>query len=152
MSGPETTYYRSIVKLLPDVYSEKMSNPYSSGTPDLWFSGRNDDLWLEVKYLVLPKRGHTMVDFDLSARQQLWLRNRHAEGRSTGVLIGSPEGGLLLLNLDWEVTFPAEDFRLHAVAKDVIASRIRHITGTSPCKQSSANSSRQLRVSRPSTG
>lgn len=108
-SGPENTFIRSLHRLLPaGVYRMKNHNPYNSGIADCWYSGNAGDLWVEYKFLVLPKRAATVVDITagnappLTALQQDWLRSRHAEGRGVGVIIGMPQGGLWLPGVSWE--------------------------------------------------
>ena len=99
---PETNFIKSILKYLPqNLYHMKNSNPYMGGVADLWFSGNKRDLWIETKYLQkLPVK--VPVKIDLSQLQVLWLCNRHNEGRNLAVVVGAPEGCLLLTNLEWE--------------------------------------------------
>src|SRR5690606_30995025 len=96
-SKPETTFYNSVHKHLPpkpELHREKMNNPYSSGTPDFWFSGPRGDLWIEYKWLPrTPQRGAVSPPKLLSPLQAKWLEARHGEGRAVGVIIGCPAGG-----------------------------------------------------------
>ena len=65
---PETTFYTSVHRHLPStdlLHREKMSNPYRGGTFDHWYSGKKADLWIEWKFVVLPKRDDTMIDICL---------------------------------------------------------------------------------------
>ena len=98
-SGPENRFIQAIHRLLPArVYRMKNHNPYVGGVADCWYSGTAGDLWVEYKLLELPKKPTTIVDLcggsspALSALQQEWLRNRHHEGRSVGVIIGTYTG------------------------------------------------------------
>ena len=64
-SKPETTFITSIHKKLPEPppYHEKNNNPFNSGTPDVFYSGNEGDLWVEYKFMKeLPKRPTTLVD------------------------------------------------------------------------------------------
>ena len=87
---PETTFYTSVHRHLPPLdklHREKMANPYRGGTADHWYDGPDADLWIEWKFIVLPKRGNTTIDLvtprgkklesPLSALQQDWLAGRH---------------------------------------------------------------------------
>lgn len=74
---PETTFYQSIHKKLhKEIHREKMSNPYARGTPDVWYSGKGGDLWVEYKVGNNP----------LTYNQLSWLRKRCEEGRNVAVI------------------------------------------------------------------
>lgn len=93
---PESNYISSIHKQLPtSVYKEKMYNPLRRGTPDVWYSGNGGDVWIEYKYL--PKLPKVIVATKLlTALQTLWLQARAHEGRNVRVIIGSPQGAVVL--------------------------------------------------------
>ena len=95
---PETTFYNSVHRHLPppsELHREKMANPYRGGTFDFWFSGKRD-LWIEYKFVVLPKRDNTQIDYGLSALQLDWGQRRAAEGRAVWVIVGCKDGGVVL--------------------------------------------------------
>ena len=102
---PENTFRASVHRHLDkSVHQEKMSNPYSSGTADDWYSGKGGDLWIEYKFIPRqPQRGSVKIASLFSTLQLNWLRDRHLEGRNVGVIIGCPSGGLILRDLDWEL-------------------------------------------------
>ena len=119
-SKPETRFIASINRLLPlkkrkecinarnrypdskHIHYEKMNNPYSSGTADCWYSGKVGDCWLEYKYLPrIPQRVSVKPFELLSALQKEWLEERHSEGRTVAVIIGCPDGGVLLRDGEW---------------------------------------------------
>jgi hypothetical protein len=113
-SKPETVFYTAINKLLPrELHKEKMNNPYRGGTADFWYSGRLGDIWVEYKWL--PKVPKSAFEADLSELQLKWLRERHDEGRNVAVIIGSPDGVMILKNKTWigllapEFTFTRKD-------------------------------------------
>jgi hypothetical protein len=120
---PETTFTNSVNKHLPStVYHMKNNNPYLGGVPDVWYSGAGADLWVEYKFITMPKRVDTVIKIDLSKLQQEWLKGRHAEGRFVGVIVGHKDGGVWLPNEDWDDTFTAVDFlRLHKTRKELAA-------------------------------
>lgn len=110
---PETTFYTSVHRHLPpenELHREKMHNPFAGGTWDFWFSGKLD-LWVEYKFVMLPKRDDTMVDITLSALQVQWGARRFTEGRHLAVIIGCKEGGIILRNREWEVPLSCAEFR-----------------------------------------
>lgn len=111
----ESTYTASIGRLLPpSVYALKLSLPYTAGVADSWYSGCGGDLWIEWKYLKeLPKREIDLIgnkDPIITRLQQKWLRERHAEGREVGVIVGCPGGGVVYPDLDWMEILPRAEF------------------------------------------
>lgn len=114
--GPENTFIGSVHKHLPaGIYRLKNHNQYNGGIADVWYSGVRD-LWVEYKFIVVPKRPDTVIDLitgknpAISYLQQEWLRSRHAEGRSVGVIVGSKDGGVWFPGLTWDATYPAKKF------------------------------------------
>jgi hypothetical protein len=93
---PENTYIGKIHKLLPkSIYRMKTHNPYVAGVPDCYYSGNGGDLWVEYKYVPkLPVR--VPVKIELTALQWAWVEGRREEGRNVAVIVGSPEGGLVI--------------------------------------------------------
>jgi hypothetical protein len=114
--GPENTFIGSVHKHLPaGIYRLKNHNQYNGGIADVWYSGVRD-LWVEYKFIVVPKRPDTVIDLitgknpAISYLQQEWLRSRHEEGRPVGVIVGSKDGGVWFPGLTWDATYPAKKF------------------------------------------
>lgn len=114
--GPENTFIGSVHKHLPTkLYHMKNHNQYNGGIADVWYSGVRD-LWIEYKFIVVPKRPDTVIDLltgkapAISYLQQEWLRSRHGEGRSVGVIVGSKNGGVWFPGLAWDQPFTTADF------------------------------------------
>lgn len=105
---PETRFYMSIHRLLcKNLYFEKMHNPFRGGTPDVWYSGTLDDLWVEYKWLVkVPVRAPVKVTPLLSPLQQQWLENRYDEGRNVVVILGSAKGAYIYEGINWKQELP----------------------------------------------
>lgn len=121
---PENRLIKKINDLLPaDVYREKMANPWRGGTPDMWYSSKAGDLWIEWKWL--PRKPKEFVVPDLSALQRDWLDCRQAEGRNVAVFVGAPDGVMSFwYSDDWtngRVWTPSS----LAVAAGKIISRVR---------------------------
>lgn len=109
----------------PGIHYEKMNNPYSAGTADSWYSGPRGDLWIEFKYLPkTPIRADVDPSKLLSSLQLEWLNHRHDEGRNVAVIIGSPDGGVLMTNKSWENTISAREFHSLLRSKDELANWI----------------------------
>ena len=131
MSGPENTFIASTHKHLPpDLYRIKNHNVYNAGQADCWYSGTRADLWVEYKFIVVPKLDASEIDIcggkkpDLSHLQQEWLRGRHREGRQVGVIIGCKEGGVWLPGVKWECSFSALVFRKKILNRAQLAQTI----------------------------
>ena len=112
-SKPESVFRLRIERNLPRaLHKEKMSNPYRGGTADCWYSGQLGDLWVEYKFLPsVPQRG--IIDakrMGLTALQLQWLRGRYEEGRNVCVIVGTPVGGVIMRDLEWEAGTTAEAF------------------------------------------
>jgi hypothetical protein len=122
---PENTFIASVRKHLPpSIYVMKNNNIYNAGIPDLWLSGPGGDLWIEVKFVVLPKRDDTTITPNLSELQKDWLRRRHSEGRKLGVIVGSKEGGVWFPNLAWENPLKTVEFRKLTMSRSDLAAVI----------------------------
>ena len=127
---PESTFIASVHKHLPPtLYRVKNNNEYTAGIADVWYSGARD-LWIEYKFIAVPKRPETRIDLltgknpAISYLQQEWLRSRHGEGRSVGVIVGSKDGGIWLPGVAWEQPFAAKDFLAHLRTRKDLADTI----------------------------
>lgn len=128
--GPENNFISSVHKHLPaKLYRMKNHNQYNGGIADVWYSGVRD-LWVEYKFIAVPKRLTTVIDLisgsapAISSLQQEWLRSRHEEGRSVGVIVGSKDGGIWLPGTAWDQTFTAGDFLKHLETRKELAALI----------------------------
>ena len=141
-SGPENRFIQAVHRLLPcRVYRMKNHNPYVGGVADCWYSGDAGDLWVEYKFLSLPKRSSTIVNLygadksPLSTLQEEWLRGRHREGRNVGVIIGTPDGGLWLPGVTWEKPLSSAECASRLLSKTRVAEVITNavcLTSTPP--------------------
>lgn len=123
---PETRYRLRVEKHLPaSTYKLKLALPYNAdGVADSWYSD-NNDIWIEWKWIPkLPVRVPlSLVDGAdpwLTKAQQEWLEARYSQGRTVGVIAGSPEGGLVLPDLEWKEPIPRSRMLLWA-PRDVAA-------------------------------
>ena len=146
---PESSFIASINRLLPlkkrressrarekhppcrHIHYEKMNNPYSSGTADGWYSGAAGDLWIEYKFLPrIPQRVSVKPRELLSDLQVEWLNERHGEGRNVAVIIGCPDGGVLLREREWEKELCSQAFQTLIRSRSTLAEWILEQTTT----------------------
>jgi hypothetical protein len=129
MATPENTFIQSVHRHLPvELYRMKNHNQYNGGIPDVWYSGPAGDLWIEYKFIMLPKRNDTIIGIELSELQKNWLRSRHSEGRKVGVIVGCKEGGVWFPGVSWEAPLAAEHFRKKLFSRLVLADTIVSLT------------------------
>lgn len=114
---PETLASERVNKKLAGVYFEKMHNPYRGGTPDFYYEGFLDMMWVEYKwYDRKPKQWE--MDKKLTRLQQNWLRRAAENGRKTAVIAGYPGGYAIFENDGWIGDVPdKEDLSAQDVAK-----------------------------------
>lgn len=130
MSKPENTFIASVHRHLPPVdelYRMKNHNQYNGGIADVWYSGFKD-LWVEYKFLVVPKRQTTVIDLlktHVSPLQEEWLYERHSEGRNVWVIVGSKDGGVIFPETSWAELFTAGEFIQRLRSRQDIAAAIR---------------------------
>ncbi len=128
---PENTFIGAVHKHLPPaVYRMKNHNRYVAGVVDVWYSGNRADLWVEYKFIPrVPKRGDVHPGKLLSALQLEWLVGRHQEGRSVAVVIGCPNGGVILCDPDeWSADLTASEYTQRLLERKAIASWISQKT------------------------
>lgn len=122
MATPENTFIDAIHRHLPaGLYRMKNHNQYNSGIADCWYSGNAADLWIEYKFILVPKRAATVITPNLSALQKEWLGSRHIEGRNVGVIVGSKYGGVWFPGVTWETPIDAGIFRSSILSRKQLA-------------------------------
>ena len=131
---PENSFIQSVHrKLKEQVYHEKMNNPWRAGTPDVWYSGNLGDLWIEYKYVTkLPISAE--IRPDLTPRQSRWLNNRFDEGRNVAVVLGTPDGGVIYRNKEWDKPLSITDIEERLQTREDIARWITNQVGVSKCR------------------
>lgn len=125
---PETTFIASVHKHLPrDLYRMKTHNPYLGGIPDIFYSGTKTDLWVEYKFIpkITPAQCRSP---NLSALQLDWINGRHEEGRNVAVIVGSPTGGVLMLDCEWQSFFDVDQFKGRVKTRAELAEWIANFT------------------------
>ncbi len=128
MAKPETVFTNSVHAHLDReaLYWMKNHNEYVSGIFDCWYSGKGEesaDLWVEYKFIVIPKRDTTMIVPELSPLQMQWGVDRHQEGRNMAVIVGSKEGGVFLHPGQWGA-LSTRDFKEKLLSRQALADLI----------------------------
>lgn len=113
MANPEAAYtYRINREAKLEVYAWKISDRFTAGVPDCWYSGPRGDLWVEFKWMHrFPK--NRPVKADLSPRQIKWLTDRHDEGRNVAVVVASPDGAVIYHHLNFLKPKYLKDVRVY---------------------------------------
>lgn len=112
MAKPENSFITGVHKYLPPtLYRMKNHNEYTGGVFDCWYSGMVRDLWVEYKFIVVPKRDSTLVVPELSDLQLEWGTERRREGRNVWVVIGCKEGAVRVPFEQWGCGMSAQEFK-----------------------------------------
>ena len=131
-SKPESTFSRSIHKYLPpEVYYEKMHNPFRGGTFDFWYSGVKD-MWVEYKFIQLPKKPETLILPALSQLQIVWATERSQEGRNLAVIVGCKDGGVVFRDHAWLTPISTQKFQENIMSRKDLAIWLTHQMGRRP--------------------
>jgi hypothetical protein len=133
---PESRFVRSIGKLLPsDIYSEGMANPYRGGTPDRYYEGCLNHLWVEYKYRpTVPATWRTRDH--VTALQIKWIRRAQKNNVPVVVIAGFGKGGLVLTkDMYWEQLIRRADIENNLLTKQDIATFIITHCGTNEQRQ-----------------
>lgn len=123
---PESRFIQGVHDLLsPDVYREKMFNPMRGGTPDVYYVGYRDDLWVEYKWV---KKFSKIIKAALSPLQLAWLMRAWDRGRSPLVIVGCPTGCTVLVDPPQWMNGVARD-KYPVLSKQQLARRIEDRCG-----------------------
>lgn len=130
---PETALIEAVNKQLdPSVYYEKTSNPYRGGTPDVYYEGPGNYLWVEYKYSpTLPPTICLACEkpkVRLSDLQQRWLNRAFRNNSKVAVIYGWGSGrsrrAVYLDQGKWMREFTREEFENKALPMSLIAAKI----------------------------
>ena len=75
----------------------KIHDTYTGGVPDAWYAGPAGTLFVEYKYVLLPKKSTTRIKVGLSAQQRLFL-NRLIEYHLPCVIIVAHQTGAAIFS------------------------------------------------------
>tara|TARA_B100000401_G_C52680497_1_gene659433 strand:+ start:398 stop:835 length:438 start_codon:yes stop_codon:yes gene_type:complete len=86
-------------KLDKSVYVWKIADRYSGGVPDAMYAGPAGILFIEYKYIKLPKRPTTIIKTGLSPLQEQWITQMQQWKHPTWLVIGAEKSCLILNKL-----------------------------------------------------
>lgn len=108
------------------VYDQGMYTPYSSGTPDHYFEGRKDELWVEYKRL--PKWTRVIDPAELcTGLQKTWLNRARQNGKHAWVVVGTDTGQYMIWKTGWTVKGRGDT----VYTADDVATMIHSLVGES---------------------
>jgi len=107
-------------------HHEKMHNPFRRGTADDWYSGREGDIWVEYKWV--SRLASIQADRLLTPLQNHWHEQRHAEGRQVFMIVGFPQGGIIIHPRDYSRRIPVPEVEERLRKRKEIAAWIEFQT------------------------
>ena len=133
----EAVFRDAVDRCLPaTVHRQSVGAMYSNGVPDRYYEGRGGALWAEYKYAPkLPKAldlVHGTSTPKLSALQARWLRRAAGNGVAVCVILGWPDGGIVLCESNWDQVLLAEWLQDNRLTRREIAAEIARIVGEYP--------------------
>jgi len=85
----EHGFIKAVHRHLPaELYRWKIHDTYTGGVPDAYYCGPAGSLWVEYKYIKLPKRESTIVTYCTTEQQRVWLTKMQKYGQLTTLIIG----------------------------------------------------------------
>lgn len=127
----EHSFIDAVHRLLPaePLLKWKINDPYTGGKPDCYYCGPSDDLWIEYKFVQLPKRASTRVQIDLSALQADWLSHLDLCGQTAWVVVGSPKRAVVLSIQEALSGLTKAQYEARMITFKDLASRIKDHCG-----------------------
>jgi hypothetical protein len=128
---PENQFVSGVHGYLPpeaDFPRWKTNNPYVAGIWDWYYAGDVDELWIEYKFIVVPKRPDTMVLPALTPLQIHFGRALHRCNRNIAVVVGCAKGAVTYRDLSWERPITASEFTKRVIPRADLARWIQAAT------------------------
>jgi len=112
--------------LSPEVYRWKIHDTYTGGVPDAFYLGPAGSLWVEYKYVKLPKRPDTIVTFGISKLQAIWLTRAQECGQLAAVIIGFDKQAQIVDNPEQFNTMTQRELQDGALSFQCVADWIEN--------------------------
>ena len=125
----EHSFVKSVHRVLPSsVYRWKIHDTYTGGVPDALYCGPKGLLFVEYKWVTLPKRPTTLVKFGLSKLQLEWLDRFEMYGQHVMVALGHSLGVLILTEGQWHLPFTSAQVIEESVSRKRFIDGIVKVT------------------------
>ena len=120
-------------KLDKSVYVWKIADRYSGGVPDAMYAGPAGILFIEYKYIKLPKRPTTIIKTSLSPLQEQWIIQMQQWKHPTWLVIGAEKSCLILNKLTKNIS--TAYYLQHRTDTKKLAQLIMDVTQGQPNEQ-----------------
>jgi len=74
--------------------------PGEGGIADCWYDAPEADLWVEYKYTQSFNKNGFVIP-NITKQQNHWLTARYNNERNVWVIVGSPDGHIIMRNCEW---------------------------------------------------
>tara|TARA_R100000742_G_C4247844_1_gene66531 strand:+ start:322 stop:723 length:402 start_codon:yes stop_codon:yes gene_type:complete len=121
----EHGFIKAVHRYLPsEIYRWKIHDTFTGGVPDAYYCGPAGPLFIEYKYIKLPKKADTYVKLNISALQLEFLSKMVKYKQNAIVIVGfvleNKTSGIILKNKIWEQDLNKEYYLSHAkLTKDI---------------------------------
>lgn len=88
----------------------KIHDTYTGGVPDAWYAGPAGTLFVEYKYVSLPKKSTTQIKIGLSEQQRLFLNRLIEYDLACAVIVAHENGAAIFSPAEVDVGFTKESF------------------------------------------
>lgn len=122
---PENQFVSGVHEYLPPEAGfprHKTHNPYIAGIWDWYYAGGLRTLWVEYKFIKVPKRADTLVLPALSALQTKFGDSLKPCATERAVIVGCKEGAVIFMDDAWKESITAAQFRLRIISRRELAT------------------------------
>jgi hypothetical protein len=100
MNKPESNLYARLSRALVacPIELKRVENSMDTGTPDVFYTSKNNEGWIELKYIKkFPVRLNTTIKVPFRAGQYAWVKRRlRLNNKTTNVLVIQIENTLFV--------------------------------------------------------
>ena len=125
----EHSFVKAVHRHLPkDLIRWKIRDTFTGGVPDAYYCGPSSSLFVEYKFIKLPKRPDTIVKLNLSALQLEFLGKLNDFNQPVAVIAGFiSKNNIFSLYLDakaWTTNWGQEYYMENAISTKETATKI----------------------------
>tara|TARA_X000001036_G_C20683682_1_gene806775 strand:+ start:27 stop:431 length:405 start_codon:yes stop_codon:yes gene_type:complete len=110
----EHSFIKSVHRTLPsEIFKWKIHDTFTGGVPDAFYCGPAGSLFIEYKFIKLPKKPSTKIKLNLSKLQLALLERMSSFNQNVAVVVGFTNNnkthGVIMTNLkEWTNTYTNE--------------------------------------------